>query len=359
MILVLPVAGYSTRYPNMRPKWMLTHPNGNLMLTESFYGWDLEKIASIVVICLKEHNDQYNVQSMLSKQFAKLGLLEKLKIVIIEQSNSQPDTVYQGLVKLGISGPVFIKDSDNYFFCSPQGINEVCFAHISDYDIQNVGNKSYVMINEIGSVINIVEKRIISDTFCVGGYGFASANDFVTTYEKIKGVPDIYISHIIYQMLLDGSVFSSNKISNYLDWGTLADWNNYRQRYCSLFIDLDGVVVENSAQYFQPFWGETGPIQKNVNIINRLYDSGYIEIILTTSRHQNAEQLTREQLAQIGVKYHRILFGLFHSKRIIVNDYSPSNPYRSCDAINIPRNSSQLAEMLQGLLPFSDKLSDE
>lgn len=355
MILILPVAGQSTRYPNMRPKWMLNHPNGNLMLVQSFYQWDLKNVECIVVICLRQHVDQYNVQNMLSKQFEKLGLLDKLQIIVIEQSNSQPHTVYQGLLKADISGPIFIKDSDNYFSCSPKEINEVCFANISDYDRQNVGNKSYIVMNELGSIVNIVEKRIISDSFCTGGYGFASAGDYIRTYEKLETVPGLYISHIIYQMMLDGIIFSGSRVSNYLDWGTLDDWNAYRQKYCTLFVDLDGVLVGNSAEYFQPFWGETDAIQQNIDAVNRLYDSGYAEIILTTSRIQDSEQMTYEQLKRTGVKYHRILFGLFHAKRIIINDYSDSNPYRSCDAVNIQRDSPQLKDMLLGLISFPVK----
>ena len=34
--------------------------------------------------------------------------------------------------------------------------------------------------------------------------------------------------------------------------------------------------------------------------------------------------------------------GLNHSKRIIINDYANSNPYPSCDSINIKRNSDSL-----------------
>ncbi len=355
MILILPVAGQSTRYPNMRPKWMLNHPNGNLMLAQSFLGWDLRAVESIVVICLRQHDEQYQVQQMLAKQFAKLGLLEKLRVVVIEQSDSQPHSVYQGLMQAGISGPIFIKDLDNYFSHTPKGLNEICFASISDYNSQNVANKSYIVMNEVGGIINIVEKRIISDTFCTGGYGFADAGDFIRVFEGLRDVPNLYISHVVYKMMLDGFVFSGASVSNYLDWGTLEDWNQYRQQYCTLFIDLDGVLVENSAEYFQPFWGETGAIAPNVDAINRLYEAGYAEIVLTTSRSHEAEQITREQLARLGVKYNQILFGLLHARRILVNDYSPSNPYRSCDAINIQRNSSQLAEMLQGLIHLQSK----
>ena len=31
MNLILPVAGMSSRFPGVKPKWLLTHPNGNLL----------------------------------------------------------------------------------------------------------------------------------------------------------------------------------------------------------------------------------------------------------------------------------------------------------------------------------------
>ena len=32
MNLIIPMAGKSSRFPNMRPKWMLTHPQETLWL---------------------------------------------------------------------------------------------------------------------------------------------------------------------------------------------------------------------------------------------------------------------------------------------------------------------------------------
>jgi hypothetical protein len=40
-------------------------------------------------------------------------------------------------------------------------------------------------------------------------------------------VGEVYISHVIYQMLLDGKQFYSNQVSNFIDWGTQDDWNKY------------------------------------------------------------------------------------------------------------------------------------
>ena len=349
MHLILPVSGQSSRYPGLRPKWMLTHPQGDLMLVEAFKGINLAHVESIVVICLRRHHEEYGVENMLIRQFEKINLKDKLKIAIIESSTSQPHTIYQGIKLLNITGPILVKDSDNFFKYTPKPGNAVCYLHLADANIRTAANKSYIMLNEMGSVVNIVEKRIISDTFCVGGYSFSDALLFNATFEKIGIRDDLYVSHIIYQMILDGVSFRGSEVSGFLDWGTLNDWNDYRSRFCTLFIDLDGTLVKNSAEYFAPFWGETEAIKENVHIINKIYDSGYGEIIVTTSRSQDSDELTRRQLSQIGLKYHRILFSLFHGKRIVINDYSASNPYRSCDAINLARNSNELASLLPSL----------
>lgn len=349
MHLILPVSGQSSRFPDLRPKWMLNHPNGNLMLAESFLEWDLSNIDSILVICLRQHEDEYDVTNMMQKQFAKLGLENLIQVIVIDKSDSQPHSVYQGIQAKKLTGPIFVKDSDNYFSHIPESGNTVCYLPLEANNRGNAANKSYIQMNETGAILNIVEKRIISNTFCCGGYGFADASDFLSTFEKLKDTPDLYISHIIYQMILDSQSFYGSEVSNYVDWGTLEDWNAYRSQFRTLFIDIDGVLVQSSAEYYKPFWGETDAIENNVSIINELYDSGYGEVILITSRTEEVAEITRQQLKRINIKYHRILFGLLHAKRIIVNDFSKSNPYPSCEAINISRNSDQLTDVLQGL----------
>lgn len=346
MRLILPVSGRSTRFSGLRPKWLLTHPSGDLMLAESIKGLELEKFEEIVVICLKSHVENYEAEDVLKRQFEKMELQQKLRVVIIDESESQPHTVYQGLLAAGIKGKIFIKDSDNYFKCPAVEGNVVSYVSIANLKKVNAANKSYVFINENGIVNNIVEKQVISETFCAGGYGFESAEEFAEQYEKMKDIPDLYISHIIYKMVADGSVFRSQEAFDFLDWGTIEDWNAYRRRFCTLFVDLDGTLVKNSAQFFSPHWGETDMIAENVNLINSLYSSGYAQIIIITARSQDFASATEKQLKKIGIKYHQIIYGLLHAKRIVVNDYSKSNPYKSCEAINLQRDSAELKDML-------------
>ena len=57
--LILPVAGRSSRFPGMRPKWLLTMPDGKTMLQKSVEKINLAAYDRIVVVCLKEHVDEY------------------------------------------------------------------------------------------------------------------------------------------------------------------------------------------------------------------------------------------------------------------------------------------------------------
>ena len=81
--LILPVAGKSSRYPGMRPKWLLTMPDGKLMVEKSVELFDLNEFSRVIVVALKEHIDRYTSTKVLSKilqnNFSKKIELVQLK----------------------------------------------------------------------------------------------------------------------------------------------------------------------------------------------------------------------------------------------------------------------------------------
>jgi hypothetical protein len=353
MNLILPVAGMSSRFPGVKPKWLLTHPNGNLMIIEAIKGLDFSRYDKIYLITVQEHLEKYNFIEGLKKQFSKFNQLDKLKIIVLDKhTNSQPETVAKAIIQENIHGQIYIKDSDNFFIEETSTGNFVSTFDLNNMDLVHAKNKSYVVTNDQNIITNIVEKKVVSSIFNVGGYGFESALEFLKYYEELKDKENLYISHIIYKMMLDKKQFKNSSVKEYIDWGTIKEWNMYKSQYVTLFLDIDGTLVENSGEYFSPIWGETKKIKENVEIINRLYESEKVNIILTTSRKSEYEYITKKQLERENIKYHQIIFNLHHAKRIVVNDYAPSNPYKSCDAINIKRNSSDLKEMLEESLGF-------
>ncbi len=348
MNLIVPMAGSSSRFPNMKPKWMLTHPNGKFMVLEAISGLNLEDFERIVFVCLMEHEVTFSFTKGFREELDGSLIAGKYEIVYLDKPTAhQSETVLQAIKRLDIKGPIFVKDSDNYFQAEYQGDNSVCYSDLNLSGLIRPRNKSYIELDEQGYISNIIEKNVISSQFCVGGYGFAEADDFIHYLSEIKSNQEIYLSNVIFQMILGDKKFHAQLIENYKDWGTLEDWDRFKRSYATLFIDVDGTLVKNASAHFPPYIGESEILEDNVDIIRTLYSTGKFQIILTTSRPEKFREATINQLKRDHIPYDHLLMGLYHAKRIIINDYSRSNPYKSCDAINLRRDSEDLREILK------------
>lgn len=351
MNLIVPMAGRSSRFPGVRPKWMLTHPNGRFMAIEAISGLKLESFDHIYFVYLKEHEEEFLFKKGFTEELEDAGIHGKATLIELEEpTRDQPETVYQAIKKAGIKGPILIKDSDNQFSADIPADNAICYADLNAVGLIKPSNKSYINTDSNGHVINIIEKKVISPMFCVGGYAFESAELFTETCDSIDLDKERYISNIIYDLILKEKVFHAIPVENYNDWGTIEDWQNFKRSFATLFIDLDGVIFRHSSSHFPPYYGETESLKENAEIIKYLRKSGKFEIILTTSRPKKYRSVTEEQLKKYGIEYDELLVGLQHAKRIIINDYSKSNPYKSCDAINLKRNAQELKDILRDAL---------
>lgn len=345
------MAGSSSRFPGIRPKWMLTHPNGNFMAIAAIQGLNLDDFSRIYFVYLKAHEDEYKFLKGFKEELSELGLINKATLIeLTEPTKDQPETVYRAIKMGKIKGAIFVKDSDNCFSVKYNGENSISYYDLNSAGLIKPKNKSYIMIDHNNNVNNIIEKQVISPFFCVGGYGFANADQFCDTLDSLKLEKERYISNVIYQMILQGNSFQAIPVTEYNDWGTLQDWNNYKRSFATLFIDMDGVIVHHSASHFPPYYGETKAIADNVEILKTLRRTGKFQIIITTARHEKFRDVTIEQLKKLGLEYDHLLMGMQHCKRIIINDYSNSNPYKSCDAINLKRNSGELKDILRDSL---------
>lgn len=72
--LVILAAGKSTRFPGMRPKWLLTHPSGEIVIEKVLNSADISQFKRIIVSFVLSHEREYKVTSilkLLSKKFRK------------------------------------------------------------------------------------------------------------------------------------------------------------------------------------------------------------------------------------------------------------------------------------------------
>jgi hypothetical protein len=344
------MGGQSSRFPDSKPKWMLTHPKSKTyMVLESIKGINLDFFDKIVFTFLKSHQEQYNFVDCFINELIEQGINEKSEILFLENStNSQPETVYQTIKKLNIEDFIFIKDCDNYFETEiSEKVNQVCYFDLHKLSEVNANSKSYIQLDNNNNIINIVEKHIISSTFVVGGYGFSNSSDFIEHYEKNSHLENgLFISNIIFSMLLEKHKFVSKETNNYIDWGTLKEWNKYTDGFQTLFIDLDGTLVTNSSHLAPPIIGDAKPLDGNIEKIRSLYETGKYHIIITTSRLEKYRSQTITELSAYGIPYDSLIMDLPHCKRTIINDFANSNRYPSCIAINIPRNNNCLSNFL-------------
>lgn len=69
--LIIPCAGKSSRYPNMRPKYLLTYPDGKLMIEKAIEGINSNRFDRKIITILKEHDMEYNAGIILHQAFNK------------------------------------------------------------------------------------------------------------------------------------------------------------------------------------------------------------------------------------------------------------------------------------------------
>lgn len=340
MEIIVPAAGLSSRFPNMRPKYSLFTYSGEMMLKKS-----LEPFIDnyhITIGILKKHDDEYNLKSLIENE-----IKGDITVVVLENETLGPsDTVYQILEKTKIpdSHEIFIKDCDSFFeFEYSQG-NFICVDRLSNQQTVNrPASKSYVISNDQGIITKIIEKSIISNTFCVGGYKFESASLFKSSFQKLKNLnAELFVSGIIEICLNENYIFSEKLVSNYIDVGTSKEWLDYNDKSV-IFCDIDGTIIK--AQGKQDYDTLGIPLTSNVKLIQKLINEDH-QVIFVTARPDSARGFTIKTLENIGFVNPTLIMGLYNCKRVLINDFNDANPYPRAIGINIERNSDSLYKHL-------------
>lgn len=346
--LILPVAGRSSRFPGMRPKWLLTMPDGKLMVEKAVEKLDMSDYDRVVVVCLREHLDAYLTDDSLKTVLAGIGHPKVDVCVLEEPTSSQSETVARALEQAEVEGAFFVKDCDNMFHFRWNGGNEIAVLDLNSVGLIDAKNKSYVNVDALGNVSNIVEKQVISNFFCCGGYGFSSAEVFLQHFRAIRSNQEVYLSHVIYSMLMGEESFRMNHADSYIDWGTLREYRHYTRSFVTVFCDVDGVLLYNGSKFGKKGWN-TEPIAENLHTIARLQASGLLYLIIASSRPESEIEYLRTRLAEFNVLPDRYVMGLPHSRRILVNDYSLTNPFPTAVSVNLERDSKLLSSILDSI----------
>lgn len=342
MEVIVPAAGLSTRFPGMKPKYLLYDYKHTLMIGNAV--WPLiDKGYNVTIGILKEHDKKFNASKFLNHEFGRL-----IDIVVLDEPTRGPaDTVYQIIQRKGLSSSeILIKDCDSFFDHEVQEGNYVCVSKISQHEIlKKLASKSFTVSNNQGIITDIVEKEVVSDTFCVGGYKFSSALLYKKAFERLTGDREVFVSDVIGMLIGDLQIFKEVQVTNYTDVGTAQDWFEYNDKPV-IFCDIDGTIIKCQSRVGENKFG-TKPIvlQKNVNRLLELQSKG-AQIIFTTAREPVYMKETRTILDDLGFQDCRLIMGLLNSRRILINDFNTANPYPRAEAINIFRDEDELDRFL-------------
>ena len=337
----MPCAGLSTRFPNMRPKYLLSDYNNRLMIENAAKNFIGEYNVTIAI--LKQHNEMFNAENKLREAFG-----DKVNIVVLDEPTSGPaDTVYQAIMNseyfFSSVSPMLIKDCDGFYDTDLVDGNAIYVSKLSkNPDIRNAPAKSYTITNEQGIITSVVEKQIVSNSFCVGGYQFASIGEYVDTFQKLKGnaTSEIFVSNIIDYMISNGAVFNEKEVENFIDVGTADDWFKFNNKP-TYFCDIDGTIVKTKDFHDDPY----EPIQKNVDALLKEQARG-CKLVFVTARKKKYEEYTNKILTEMGFVNYVLVMETNHSRRVLINDYANSNPFPSAVALNLKRDSDNLGDMI-------------
>jgi len=222
MEIVVPAAGLSTRYRSPRPKYLLFDANGELMLAAAVRPF--ARRYPITIGVLREHDETYAVRDLINSQIPEARV-----IILPERTRGPADTVYQILRSSGIKGEFFVKDCDSFFDYEYQPGNVICTTDVAEHEVvRKLAAKSFVIANDQGLVLDIIEKQIVSNLFCVGGYQIASSDLYKNTFLWLQSITsEIFVSHVIQEMIKSGEIFLRQNVQNWVDVGTIDEWIVY------------------------------------------------------------------------------------------------------------------------------------
>jgi hypothetical protein len=275
-------------------------PNGNTLLVENIKLLPIQHVSSIFVVIPAFIEQKYAIRKLLQLEMANIDCPIPLTVLELHKITSgEPETVAETIKQCGIKGQFLVKDPDNLFELNDVEKNGICIFPLDLLENVTPADKSYVEIDDNQYISNIIEKKIISRFFCTGGYFFEDADNYIKFYESIAIQGKLYMSHVIYAMLLAKIPFRPVLVKSYIDLGSQKKWQIYKQKFATLFIDAK-------------------LINTNAKLISDLSHSSFCRIVITSS-DKNISEI--EQLLKIkNINTYSIVGDVYTDHQIIVTN---------------------------------------
>lgn len=393
MIILIPLGGLGTRFKKLGYK--LPKPLINVMGKPIIF-WLLDNLnlnnIDYVVIPYNSEIDKYRFSHLLKKNYPNINFIfVKLK----DNTRGAAETIYVALQQLLIDDmPVLCLDGDNFYI---EDIVSKWEGHNCIYlfeDNSDTEAYSYAKIHN-NKIVDVVEKKKISDFASTGGYGFDSWHKLRDYCKKIidnniMQKNEFYTSTVIREMLKDNYEFNPKYVTNnkYICLGTPFHvrifCNNFpiinainnnnmlpSKRYC---FDLDNTLV--TFPKINSDYASVEPIHNNINFLKYLKKLGHI-IIIYTARRMNTHKsnlgkimadigrITFDTLEKFDIPYDEIYFGKpnadFYIDDLAISSYADLEKELGYYVSNIdPRDFNTVkSSIIQTFKKSSNDLSGE
>ena len=214
-ILIIPAAAYTEINEQFIPEIFKINDTGRMNIISNMIDLPLSDFDKIYIVVNQRIDEIYNIKNMLQVQLKNEEFGDKTCIVVIENTRNVVDTVLHTVAQIPYNKfGVFIKDADASFNITELNNENTVYTYkLEDVKEINPSSKSYVSTTSDDVVLNIIEKRVISSEFCVGGYYFNDIKKFIDLCERVSEYDKLYLSNVIYyDILRNGEIYRTEQV---------------------------------------------------------------------------------------------------------------------------------------------------
>jgi hypothetical protein len=361
-----------------KPTWLQVRPDGVLVLSGMLQQLDLADVSQVVVAVRKAHIDAFcagdadAVARHVISELADAGhalKADRLKLyVMAHNTSSAAETVRDTIVAHAITGAIFIKDCDGAFPLRVVAGNHVVVMTVTPDNANQVHclpAKSFVR-HSGGILTSIQEKVIVSSHICVGGYGFAEADQFTNAYTQLCGVQKhatevllsetthrLFNSHIVYHLMLRGGVvFTTTFVDHFEDWKTADGWRSFVRAHRNVVMPLEGVLIAHrddvSPFSEAPLAERFVPLPTNIAALvqDAKKHAGRTRVVITSVQPKSRRAEVEALVAQYGIPCDDLLLGMQRCATHLFGVNDEATPHPAVTASPMAPSADQLAVVL-------------
>jgi HAD superfamily hydrolase (TIGR01509 family) len=238
MNVLIPMAGEGSRFAKAGftfPK-PLIEVNGKPMIQVVIENLNID--ANFIFLVRKEHDDKFNITSMLK------AIVPDCKVVLVDKlTEGAACTTLLAKELIDNDNSLLIANSDQFLEWEScefyHSVNTSVDGSILTFE--NYHPKwSYAKLDEDGNVLHVAEKEVISNKATVGIYYFAKGSDYVKYAEQMiekdirygqsfNGTGEFYVAPVYNEAIADGKIIKTFDIKKMWGLGTPSDLEDFKR----------------------------------------------------------------------------------------------------------------------------------